>query len=174
MPSRFGSWLRARGGWLAISALAALAAVGGLRPLDRVDLLLYDAIEPLAAPAAPPPQAAIVAVDDASLAALGRWPWDRGIHAELVDRLTESKAAAVGMAILFAEPAPGDGALAQALARAGNVVLAMVPSVASAGAAGVQEILPVPLLSARAAALGHVDVELDADALARRSYRRAG
>jgi diguanylate cyclase (GGDEF)-like protein/PAS domain S-box-containing protein len=174
MGRRFGSWLRAHAGWLAVATLAALAAVGGFRPLQRIDLLLYDAIEPLAVPSAARPQAAIVAIDDASLASLGRWPWNRGLHAELMDRLAAAKAAAVGLAILFPEPAPGDGALAAALARAGNVVLAVAPGVASPGSAGVQEILPVPALAARAAALGHVDVELDADALARRSYRHAG
>ncbi|MEN6318352.1 MAG: CHASE2 domain-containing protein [Syntrophaceae bacterium] len=46
----------------------------------------------------------IAAVDEKSLSELGRWPWPRSTHAELVDRLKEYGAKAVGFDIVFAEP----------------------------------------------------------------------
>ncbi|MBL8436316.1 MAG: CHASE2 domain-containing protein, partial [Zoogloea sp.] len=153
------------------TALAVLANPG---PLERLDLLLYDAIEPLVAPApAAESQAVIVAIDERSIAALGRWPWDRDVHGRLLDRLGEAGVAAVGMSILFTEPGAGDARLAAALARSGRVSLPVAPAVADIGH-GMQALLPLPALAASAAALGHVDVELDADALARRTFRHAG
>ncbi len=162
-----------RSAWLIAMLLSALAVLGGFGPIERMGLLAYDAIEPLARPRGTPAQTAIVAVDEASVSALGRWPWNRSLHAELLQRLTDAQVAAVGFAILFAEPAPGDARLAAALARSKRAVLAVAP-ISTSTRPGVQEILPTPELAAQAAALGHVDVELDADALARRTYRRAG
>lgn len=46
----------------------------------------------------------IAAIDEKSLSELGRWPWPRSTHAELVDRLKEYGAKAVGFDIVFAEP----------------------------------------------------------------------
>ncbi len=46
----------------------------------------------------------VVVIDDASLAKLGQWPWPRTRIAELVSRLRDSGAAAVGFDVVFAEP----------------------------------------------------------------------
>ncbi len=35
----------------------------------------------------PSREVAIVAIDDASLAQLGEWPWPRDVHASLIDKL---------------------------------------------------------------------------------------
>ncbi len=167
-------WLQARTGWLLVIVPTALAVLANPSPLERLDLLLYDAIEPLVAPApAAEPQAVIVAIDERSIAALGRWPWDRDVHGRLLDRLGEAGVAAVGMSILFTEPGAGDARLAAALARSGRVSLPVAPAEAEVGH-GMQALLPLPALAANAAALGHVDVELDADALARRTFHHAG
>ncbi|UOM34068.1 CHASE2 domain-containing protein [Acuticoccus sp. I52.16.1] len=45
----------------------------------------------------------IIAIDEESLDRLGQWPWPRSRVADLVDRLTEMGAAAIGLDILFAE-----------------------------------------------------------------------
>ena len=47
---------------------------------------------------------AVVAIDDASLAEHGQWPWPRAGMAELTSRLVEQDARAVGFDIVFAEP----------------------------------------------------------------------
>ncbi|MDF2994920.1 MAG: hypothetical protein K0R27_557 [Xanthobacteraceae bacterium] len=45
----------------------------------------------------------IVDIDDASLAALGQWPWPRTRIAEMITRLTENGAAAIAFDVMFAE-----------------------------------------------------------------------
>ena len=47
---------------------------------------------------------AIIAIDDQSIANIGRWPWSRDIHAEMHSLLAEAGAKAVGQTVLFAEP----------------------------------------------------------------------
>ncbi len=55
------------------------------------------------------PEIVIVAVDDASIDAVGRWPWSRAVVGRLVDRLTEARAAVIGFDIVQSEPtAPQD------------------------------------------------------------------
>ncbi len=45
----------------------------------------------------------IVAIDDASIEEIGRFPWDRDVYARLVDNLVEGEAAAIGFDIIFSE-----------------------------------------------------------------------
>ena len=56
----------------------------------------------------PPPQGerepVVVALDDASLARFGRWPWPRALVAELLNRIADGHPASVGIDIIFAEP----------------------------------------------------------------------
>ena len=93
---RLRAALAAQGGWILAVALAGSALFTGWAPLARVDLLAYDNLEPLSRPALTPPDAVVVAVDEATLEALGRWPWNRAVHAELIDRLTASGVRAIG------------------------------------------------------------------------------
>ena len=46
----------------------------------------------------------IVDIDEASLAAVGQWPWSRSVMATIASRLTELGAAAIAFDILFSEP----------------------------------------------------------------------
>lgn len=46
---------------------------------------------------------AIVAVDDASVAALGRWPWPRAQIAEVVEAINRAGAKTIGLDIVFSE-----------------------------------------------------------------------
>jgi len=70
---------------------------------------------------------AILAVDDASLAEIGQWPWDRDVHAQLVEKLSLGNPAVIGFDITFPLPSANptdDTAFIDAVERAGNVVLA--------------------------------------------------
>jgi adenylate cyclase len=72
--------------------------------------------------------AVVVAIDEASLAAHGQWPWPRALMAELLRRIEAFRPAAIGIDVLFAEPdrfasdGSGDAILAQAVSG-GKVVL---------------------------------------------------
>lgn len=56
------------------------------------------------AEATPSERVTVIAIDDDSIANLGRWPWPRDRHAELIDRLTEGGADAIGYTAFFSEP----------------------------------------------------------------------
>lgn len=158
-------------------ALVALTAL--LTHADwlwRWDHLLYDAsLRWLQAE--PADRIVVVAIDEASLTSLGRWPWSRHTHARLVERLKAEGAKVIGLDILFAEPdrrdASADDALIESVRSAGNVVLPVVLEQPRAGAQLVEQ-LPLPRLADAAAALGHVHVELDADGLARGTHLKEG
>ncbi len=143
---------------------------------ERLDLVLYDSLLHLQYQA-PSEEVVIITIDEPSLQKLGRWPWSRQVHAELLDRLTEIGVKAVAFDILFAEPetdAPdADRLFAQAIARNGRVVLPVAPGHGEAGRL-ISEILPIPVLAEQAAALGHVDFELDVDGVTRSVFLRAG
>jgi adenylate cyclase len=80
----------------------------------------------------PPPQVAVIAIDDASITAYNRWPLPRSVLADAVSRLTEAGANAIGLDLLLldeeaatapahpgmGQPNTGDQDLAEALAKA--------------------------------------------------------
>ncbi len=126
---------------------------------------------------APAEDVVIIAIDEQSLDELGRWPWRRSNHAELLAKLTRAGARVVGLDIMFAEPNTGaaeeDQRLADAVTENGRVVLPIVNGQTRLGGQLV-ELLPIPALASAAAGLGHVDRQLDRDAIARSAYLRAG
>jgi len=57
----------------------------------------------------------IVAIDDASLATIGAWPWNRSVFAELITKIDQSKAKTIGIDVTFLEPREGDFELQEAI-----------------------------------------------------------
>lgn len=85
--------------------LMTLARISDPPPVEAVRLRTFDAFQvlrPRQAPAQLP--VAIVDIDEDSLRELGQWPWPRTLVADLVTRLTELGAIAIGFDIVFAEP----------------------------------------------------------------------
>ncbi len=52
----------------------------------------------------PSDRIAVIAIDDQSIANIGRWPWPRDIHAQLIDKLAAAKARVVVHTVFFFEP----------------------------------------------------------------------
>jgi len=52
----------------------------------------------------PSDRIAIIAIDDQSMANIGRWPWPREVHAQLIDQLASAKAKTVAHTAFFFEP----------------------------------------------------------------------
>ena len=52
---------------------------------------------------------AVIAIDDESIANIGRWPWPRDVHASMVDKLREAGAKVIGLPIAFSEPQTSPG-----------------------------------------------------------------
>lgn len=51
----------------------------------------------------PSDRIAVIAIDDQSIANLGRWPWPRDIHAKLIDQLAAAKAKTIVHTVFFFE-----------------------------------------------------------------------
>ncbi len=151
-------------GWLALSPVA-----------DRADNLVYDSLIRLQDGAADP-SIVIIAIDDRSLGAIGRWPWPRTVHAALIDRLSQARPRAVAYDVLFTEPEAGDSALAAAVARADDIHLPLLIDAPGQNGAPWQVSEPGPDLARSAAGLGHVNMVVDGDGVIRRVplYMQAG
>ena len=121
--------------WLLIGLLVAVAALlGACNGLGRFDQSLYDQAMTWSGRSASS-DILLVTVDDASLAALGPWPWPHSVHAQLLDKLRDARA--VGLAVFYDESASNprdDALLADAIKRNGRVVLAAMLDHLSASA----------------------------------------
>lgn len=119
---------------------------------------------------APAPGVVIVDVDEPSMDAVGQWPWPRGIHARLIDRLHAWGARAVVFDMVFADPSndADDAALAAAIGRAGNVLLASYPTGGTEVRGSEAHEAWVMPLSSLGAAHGSAGMPLDPDKHVRR------
>ena len=93
----------------ALVAIMALIAVTVLRAIDPSPIAqmrerTFDAYQRLQPRPAGDLPVRIVDIDDASLAAIGQWPWPRDLLAKLIKRLTELGAAVIAFDVTFAEP----------------------------------------------------------------------
>jgi adenylate cyclase len=101
-------WARRFGLTRAICVLLLLALVP-LRildpaPLEEIRLRTFDFYQSLRPRETESRPVVIVDIDEASLKDIGQWPWPRTIVADLVTRLTQLGAVAIGFDVIFAEP----------------------------------------------------------------------
>ena len=85
-----------------------LVVIIGLRlidpaPLETLRLKTFDLYQIALAPKQVPQQVIIVDVDEKSLNQLGQWPWPRSKLAQIIDKLTQVGAIAIGLDVLFPE-----------------------------------------------------------------------
>lgn len=151
-------------------SLSLLLSITGV--LSRVDNLIYDVGQKLCHQPAPA-DVIIVAVDESSLSQLGRWPWPRKLHANLIRRLKAEGVSAIGLDVIFSEADQlnigFDEDLAKAIAEANNVVLPVLLESTRVNGQ-IIETLPLPSLANSAADLGRVHAVLDEDGIARSIY----
>ena len=170
MRLRLGT-TRAWGLAIGVGALAAALTLAGT--LEFLELKSLDLRFRLRGPEAPASPIVIVSIDEDSFDELNlSWPFPRALHGRLLDLVSQGRPAAIGLDILFIEPSvlgpDDDQALADAIARAGNVVLAAASTVTE-GDLGRREDLnpPLPEIRAGAAAFGFVNLTTDRDAFVR-------
>ena len=96
--------------WLNAFTVSVLISLGSLYIyslqlpfFELLELKAYDFKMSLRGTRPVSDQVVIVAIDEPSLKREGRWPWPRTRLAQLVDKLTESGAAAIGLDLLFPE-----------------------------------------------------------------------
>ncbi len=97
----------ALGGMVTLLLLGAFVTSWG--PLEGIEMKLYDLRARLRTNPQVGQEIAIVAIDQESMDALGRWPWPRARLAEAIDVLSEAGAKTIGLAILFPDPERGQG-----------------------------------------------------------------
>lgn len=161
MSRALGCLVVAVAGVLAAAMLAAMPFWPALEERTGLDLLFA-----LRGTREPPPSVAVVSIDAAAAEALGQplrpAEWSRSLHARLIDRLATAGASVIAFDLSFARSGvnpEGDAALADALERAGNVVLLDVLEPLGAAGDPAQTVLerlvpPAPVFSAAAAAHG--------------------
>ena len=144
-----------------------LALVNGL---GRADWTLYDYLL-TAGDRQRPEDVVIVAIDEASLDKIGRWPWPRETHARLLERLADAKPKAIGIDLILSEPdAASDARLAAAIFRLPVVLPAYTEG--ATGSAQPRTRLPTPVLAAAARSIGHIRQFVDVDGIARSTFLR--
>src|SRR6186997_674494 len=96
---------------LALTALVAGSYAIGEPFLKSVEFKAYDFRAKLRQDLNPPPEIVLVAIDDDSIAQLGRWPWPRSRMAAAIDKLAAAGPKVIGLNILFSEPEQNQGLL---------------------------------------------------------------
>jgi CHASE2 domain-containing sensor protein len=172
MPTAL-AWLVRGMLWMVGIGLVVLLIVSGLTvPLDNA---LYD-LHARYWRYTPDDRVVIVAIDAKSLDEVGRFPWPRSVHAQLIDRLTADGVRGIGMDVTMSTPSNdpnNDQLVAAAMHRNGKVVLPAFAEAVNLGGP-LQEALPVPAIAQSVAALGQVDVAKDSDERVRGAYLKAG
>ncbi|MGL4766562.1 MAG: CHASE2 domain-containing protein [Formosimonas sp.] len=107
----------------------------------------------------------LVAIDDESLAELGRWPWRHSVHASLLRQLSEAKPKAVLFDVLLKESTTDDWGLAEAMRNTPHLASPVLIK-------NSEEYLGVAVESpaVRGENLGHIVVERDEDGVVRRIH----
>jgi len=173
MPAERRLGLRSLVEWGVLVALAALLTLGAVRwsVVARLDAALYDTVLTLHGHA-PRDDIVIVAIDDQSLDAVGRWPWPRSRLADLIARVGQARPRAIGVDILLIEPdlahPEGDRALTAAIAQARHVILPALPERTEQG-----RVYHYPFLGINAT-VAHINAAPDADSVVRGMYLAEG
>lgn len=110
----------------------------------------------------PSDRIAVIAIDDQSIANLGRWPWPRDLHARMTDLLAGAKVKVIGNTVFFSEPQLDPG-----YAYVAKLIEIVNQSVAD-GLAPTAEIEKI------AGVLAEAEVALNTDRTLADSYAKAG
>ncbi|MDX2218150.1 MAG: adenylate/guanylate cyclase domain-containing protein [Burkholderiales bacterium] len=95
---------------------------------QRLELRVHDLLAVQTAPNRSQLPITIIGIDETSFQQIGRqWPWPRRLHAQLIDQAHKAGALVIALDLMMSEASADpedDRLLAEAIARAGNVVVA--------------------------------------------------
>tara|TARA_Y100000310_G_scaffold165965_1_gene165716 strand:+ start:1768 stop:3654 length:1887 start_codon:yes stop_codon:yes gene_type:complete len=95
----------------------------------------------------------IIEIDDESINKIGRWPWDRSVHSELLKKINNSKV--IGVDISFFEESNNDSSFEKTISSMNNIVLAAEIN---------ENILLKPIFESE---FGYVNLQTDFDGVTR-------
>ncbi|MEM6837486.1 MAG: EAL domain-containing protein [Cyanobacteria bacterium P01_C01_bin.120] len=145
-PSFKQCW-RMFSGIVAVAATLVLSQSEAIAPLESA---VYRGLFQLRGAQMWEERIVLITIDDETLAQIGQFPLPRDYYTQLLEQLSRSRPAVIGFNILFPESSPADAELADAMAKANNIVLA------SAVDARGYPLLPNKLLHRAAIAIGHI------------------
>ncbi|HYA26811.1 MAG TPA: CHASE2 domain-containing protein [Thermodesulfovibrionales bacterium] len=145
---------------ITLAGILVICLVEHLGFFEGIDNYIYDTSFRLRGAKTPSGNILIVAIDERSLDALGRWPLRRIHYASLLERLREAKV--VSLDLILSEPSNDDALLSEAIRKSGRVVLPVFIG------SELEKISPLPSFSA--ARIGHVHVEQGIDNVAREVF----
>src|SRR4051812_16323479 len=130
----------------------------------------------------PSDKVAIIAIDEQSIANIGRWPWPRDVQAKMIDQLAAAKAKVIGNTVFFFEPQKDPGlAYVEKMLDIYNKAYpgalgSEVPGVSPIGGAtpAAQATLPPGEVSEIGKILGEASVALNTDVRLADSVKKAG
>jgi CHASE2 domain-containing sensor protein len=151
-----------RADWfLGVVVTLLMVLAGGSDLLQSLERKVYD-MGVQASSRNPSERIAVIAIDDQSVANLGRWPWSRDLHARMTDLLAAAPAKVIGNTVFFSEPQldPGYGYITKLI----DIVQQSVVD----GAVVSPEVEKISVVLAEA------EVQLNTDRRLGESYEKAG
>jgi eukaryotic-like serine/threonine-protein kinase len=116
----------------------------------------------------PSDRVAVIAIDNQSIDNLGRWPWSREIHANMIDKLAAAKVKVIGNTVFFFEPQKDAGLLYI------NKLLEVYAKNSPPVAEGQKPVPTNPLLSEFGPILSEAEQTLNTDRRLAESIKKAG
>src|SRR5215813_6217584 len=158
--------------WIvAIVLVSTIGAMIGSWRAPGLNLYARDRLMQARGRISPPDDIVIVAIDEASIARYGRFPWPRTLTSRVIDTIAATRPKAIAIDVLYTEPTTpaDDTAITDAIKRAGNAVVAaqLIATTDDKGAAADSWLRSLPAIETAAAGVGHVNVSTEADGAAR-------
>ena len=159
--NRAGFWKK---DWfLGLVVSLVLLFAGGTQFIQSLERAAYD-WGVRASSRTPSDKIVVIAIDEASIRNMGRWPWSRDVHAKMTDILANAKAKVIGNLVFFSEPQidPGLGFI--------NKLLDLFPKPGADGEAPAIRDEQRPIYQI----LKEAEVSLNTDRKLAESYSKAG
>ncbi|OGR90845.1 MAG: hypothetical protein A3J74_09395 [Elusimicrobia bacterium RIFCSPHIGHO2_02_FULL_57_9] len=94
---------------LTLFVVAGYMAPAAFPFLEGIELKAFDKRSKLRQTLDPAPEIVLIAIDDSSIAQVGRWPWPRSRVAALLDKLGPVRPKVIGLDIVYSEPEQNQG-----------------------------------------------------------------
>ncbi|MBA4254819.1 MAG: serine/threonine protein kinase [Polaromonas sp.] len=99
----FSSWLRSDAATALLMVFAVIVAEASTGLVEALENRFFDKASQMTG-RLPSEQVVVLAIDDQSIANIGRWPWPRDVHAKVIDQLSAGQAKTIAHTTLFFEP----------------------------------------------------------------------
>jgi signal transduction histidine kinase len=159
MSWKFSKWWHLLPGTITAGTIALLFKLSALQPFEHI---AYSVLFELRGELPLDERIVIIAIDDASLRQLGRFPWARRRYVQLFNQLAQAEPSVVAIDLLWSETSWDDKSLAEVINRQGRVVLAQAWD-----ATGLP-LTPVASLKDAAIGTGHIIKREDSDGIVRK------